>query len=126
MSKLGAARLLMILTIVLIMFVQGDWLLKVYREEEANLQKSADILFRECMYKLQADRFKNDTLIYHGLPNDNLFIMDVVNDLEKKLPTADGTDSIPIKRIDSAYRISLNKAGIEISFQVFKDSLMRI
>ena len=84
MSKLGAARLLMILTILVIMFFQGYWLLKVYREEKANLQKSADLLFRECMYKLQADRFRNDTMIYRGLPNDNLFIMDVVNDLEKK------------------------------------------
>jgi len=184
MSKLVAARLLMIVTILVILFFQGYWLQKVYLEEKVNLQKSSDLLFRECMYKLQADRFKNDTLIYRGVPDDNLFIMDVVSDLEKKIPKGDNTkvdgpkttmtlsirkdttffneaispdsiaewthderailksdaprhrivkylqtntsvdDSIPVKRIDSAYRFALNKAGVKIPFRVLMDTVL--
>ena len=38
MSKLVAARLLMIVTILVILFFQGYWLQKVYLEEKVNLQ----------------------------------------------------------------------------------------
>ena len=181
MSKLGAARLLMILSILALTIFQGYWLRNVYKEEKSNLQKSADLLFRESMYSVQAERFKNDTLIYRDIGPNNIFVMDLVNDLEKRRLPKDSAgalreqqsmtisvkrdstffreaispdsvmkwthddkpaglqdhrpghsiiryletnttvgDTIPLRRIDSAYKAALAKSGINLPFSVLK------
>ncbi len=71
-------------TILLIAAFQVYWIKKLYREEENNFKKTADIIFREAMYRLQAERFTGDTLVFKGSPGDNLFMTDVVNTIQKE------------------------------------------
>jgi len=74
----------MIASIGLIAVFQGYWITKLYKEERINLQKEADLLFRDVVYKLQLQRLKSDTtFIRHGLP-DNLFAFDVLKEMERK------------------------------------------
>ncbi|MEO6549983.1 MAG: HAMP domain-containing sensor histidine kinase [Ferruginibacter sp.] len=79
MNKSGTARILMIATILLIIAFQAYWLNKLYHEEDNNFRKSADIIFRETLYRLQADRFKSDTMVFRGMQDDNLFMADLVS-----------------------------------------------
>lgn len=83
MNKLRTARLLMAATILLIILFQAYWLRKLYQEEQRNFTKSADIIFRETMYRLQAERFTNDSMVFRGLPGDNLFMSDVMASVQK-------------------------------------------
>ncbi len=71
-------------TILLIVAFQVYWIKKLYREEENNFKKTSDIIFREAMYRLQAERFTGDTLIFKGSPGDNLFMTDVVNTIQRE------------------------------------------
>lgn len=84
MNKLRTARLLMAVTIILVIVFQVYWINKLYREEEASFKKSADIIFRDAMYRLQAERFTGDTLVFKGMPGDNLFMNDVVSSIGKR------------------------------------------
>jgi len=122
MSKLGAARLLMILSILALTIFQGYWLRNVYREEKSNLQKSADLLFRESMYGVQAERFKQDTLIYRGIGPNNLFVMDVVSDLEKRALPKDSGASLREQR---SMMISVKKDSTFFTETVSPDSVMK-
>ncbi len=70
-------------TILLIIAFQVYWLHRLYVEEEDNFKKSADIIFRETMYRLQSERFKRDTMIFRGLPDDNLFMTDIISNVRK-------------------------------------------
>lgn len=79
MNKLRTARLLMTATILLILAFQVYWMRKLYQEESNNFKKSADLIFREAMYRLQAQRFTGDSLVFKGLPEDNLFMTDVIS-----------------------------------------------
>jgi len=122
MSKLGAARLLMILSILALTIFQGYWLRNVYREEKSNLQRSADLLFRESMYGVQAERFKQDTLIYRGIGPNNLFVMDVVSDLEKRALPKDSGASLREQR---SMMISVKKDSTFFTETVSPDSVMK-
>jgi len=83
MNKLNTARLLMVATILLVVAFQFYWIKKLYREEDNNFKKSADIIFREAMYRLQAERFTGDTMIFKGMPGDNLFMTDVISSIKQ-------------------------------------------
>lgn len=72
----------MIATIVLIAAFQGYWLNRLYHDERKGLEKEADVLFREAVYKLQMKNFRKDSLFNKSLP-DNLFIMNAVTALRK-------------------------------------------
>ena len=61
-SKLGVSRMLMVAAIFLIVAFQAYWLQKLYMEEAAGFKKTTDIVFRETMYKVQAQRLKKDSL----------------------------------------------------------------
>src|SRR5215218_8506275 len=101
MNKLRTARILMIATILLIAAFQAYWINKLYREEENNFKKSADIIFRESMYRLQAERFRGDTMFFRGIRGDNLFMADVVSNVRKLKGKGDSTKKkfmISIKR----------------------------
>ncbi|MEO7769340.1 MAG: HAMP domain-containing sensor histidine kinase [Ferruginibacter sp.] len=83
MNKSGTSRVLMTATIILIIAFQVYWLNKLYHEEESNFKKSVDIVFREAMYRLQAERFKNDTMIFRQMQGDNLFMTDLVSTVQR-------------------------------------------
>lgn len=70
-------------TIILIAAFQSYWMFRLFREEESNFKKTADIVFREALYRLQAERFTGDTLIFKGLPGDNVFMSDVIASVQK-------------------------------------------
>lgn len=84
MNKLRTARVLMIATMVVIVAFQAYWIRKLFAEEKENFKKSTDIIFKESMYRLQADRFTGDgTVILRDLPPDNLFMKDVISTVRK-------------------------------------------
>jgi len=91
MNKLRTARLLMAATILLVVAFQFYWIKKLYREEDNNFKKSADIIFREAMYRLQAERFTGDTMVFKGMPGDNLFMTDVISSI-KQVRTKDSAN----------------------------------
>lgn len=87
MARLRLSRLLMITTIVLVAAFQYYWISKLYIEERDGLKKQAGVAFRDVVYKLQLQRFRNDSSVFKGknsLP-DNLFLVDVVDSLQTKL-----------------------------------------
>lgn len=86
MSKLQVSRLLMISAILLILGFQVYWLHKLYMEEAAGFKKTTDIVFRETMYKVQAQRLKKDSLFYKIIPEENNFMGDVAELVSQKLP----------------------------------------
>jgi len=85
-SKLGVSRMLMVAAIFLIVAFQAYWLQKLYMEEAAAFKKTTDIVFRETMYKVQAQRLKKDSLFYQIIPEENNFLGDVADLVAKKLP----------------------------------------
>ncbi len=85
-SKLGVSRMLMVAAIFLIVAFQAYWLQKLYMEEAAGFKKTTDIVFRETMYKVQAQRLKKDSLFYQIIPEENNFLGDVADLVAKKLP----------------------------------------
>jgi two-component system, OmpR family, phosphate regulon sensor histidine kinase PhoR len=90
MTKLSTARVLMVATILLIAAFQAYWINKLYKEEDNNFQKSADIIFRESMYRLQVERFKGDSMFFKRMRGDNLFMADVVSNVKRDIKlTAD-------------------------------------
>lgn len=83
MNKLRTARLLMAATILLIIAFQVYWMRKLYGEETTNFKKTTDIIFRDAMYRLQAQRFSGDTMALRGGLDDNLFMADFISSVEK-------------------------------------------
>lgn len=78
--------MLMAAAILLIVAFQAYWLQKLYMEEAAGFKKTTDIVFRETMYKVQAQRLKKDSLFYQIIPEENNFLGDVADLVSKKLP----------------------------------------
>ena len=75
----------MISTIILIAAFQCYWIMRLYNDEKQNLAKETDVLFRDVVYKLQLQRFRNDTVFFKkGMP-DNLFVFDVIYGLGVEL-----------------------------------------
>jgi two-component system phosphate regulon sensor histidine kinase PhoR len=78
------SRVLMISTIILISAFQFYWINRLYNDEWQNLKKESDVIFRDVVYRLQLQRFRNDTLLLRkGIP-DNLFVFDVMDSLKEK------------------------------------------
>jgi len=87
MAKLRLSRLLMISTIILVAAFQYYWVNRLYKEEWDGLKKEADIAFRDVIYKLQLQRFRDDTTLFKNrksLP-DNLFVFDVIDSVRTKM-----------------------------------------
>jgi len=83
MNKLYTARLLMVISILLIIVFQVYWLGKVFNEGKNAFRKTTDLTFKETLYRLQAARFTGYTMIFKGLPGDNVFMSDVVDAVHK-------------------------------------------
>lgn len=110
-SKLGIARILMVAAIFLIVAFQAYWLQKLYMEEAAGFKKTTDIVFRETMYKVQAQRLKKDSLFYKIIPEENNFLGDVADLVAKKMP------EIRINTKNKASKemmISMNEHGLSM------------
>lgn len=85
-SKLQIARLLMLAAFVLIAGFQVYWLHKLYGEEASGFKKTTDVVFRETMYKVQAQRLKRDSFFYKYIPEQNSFMGDVAELVSAKIP----------------------------------------
>jgi len=83
MNKLKLSRLFMTATIVLIAAFQSYWLIRLFNDEKERLKKTVDIAFRESIYKIREDKFKNDTLFFKDMPAPppDVFMSDVMNDV---------------------------------------------
>ncbi|HNP21622.1 MAG TPA: HAMP domain-containing sensor histidine kinase [Panacibacter sp.] len=109
MNKLKISRLMMIVTILLVAGFQGYWITRLYNDEWHNLQRESDFIFRDVVYKLQLQRFRNDTSIFNKSLPDNLFVLDLIDSVKTQM-----TDTV-LRREDSnhkAIRVSINTTHI--------------
>ena len=83
MNKLKLSKLFMLATIVLIAAFQSYWLIRLFNDEKERLKKTVDIAFRESIYKIREEKFKNDTLFFKGMPAPppDVFMSEVMNDV---------------------------------------------
>jgi two-component system phosphate regulon sensor histidine kinase PhoR len=92
-DKLRLSAFLMILAIIGIAAFQGYWIRKLYSEGWADLKKETDIAFRDVVYKLQMQHFRNDSLfLKHDLP-PNLFLFNLLDSMRSKFIDS-GTGSV--------------------------------
>lgn len=100
---------MMIVTIVLIAAFQGYWITRLYNDEWRNLQRESDFIFRDVVYKLQLQRFRNDTSFFKKNLPDNLFVLDLIDSVQTQM-----TDT-SLKKSDSnhkAIRLSINTTSV--------------
>ncbi len=128
MNKLQQSRIFLIAAILLIVAFQAYWLNKLYHEEHIRLQKETGTIFRDVVYNLQVEKFKQDTMFYRQSTGPNLFMYNTVNALRRERgqfnksvpPPPDQPDSagsakpriIVINRFDTQFHKA--PAGIEI------------
>ena len=108
----------MITTIVLLSGFQVYWLNKLYEEEYTSIKRDTNIIFRDCLYNLQVDRFKRDTSL-KGLPRGNLFTSNLVNMLK-----SDNSDSAAIAGSIAGGIAGAKKGRIFISINSHVDSMI--
>ena len=84
MNKLQQSRIFLIAAILLIMAFQSYWLNKLYHEEHIRLQKEAGTIFRDVVYNLQVEKFKDDTMFYRQSSGPNLFMYNTINALRRE------------------------------------------
>lgn len=75
----------MIGTILLIAAFQSYWVNRLYHEERVNLDREADVLFRDVVYQLQMERFKKDSAFFLKDMPGNLFALNVLDSARKKI-----------------------------------------
>ena len=121
MQKLRTARVLMILSVLVITCFQAYWLTTLYKDSYKNIIKTTDVIFRETLYKLQVQRFKNDSL-FKGLPDDNLFTVDMVNVLRERI---DDTGSLSQKKKSIFISIDSHSDSFHKKKLILKDSVIR-
>lgn len=78
------SRILLAAAILLIVAFQGYWLNKLYHEQWTVLQKDTDGILRDVVYDMQLARYKNDTLVEKQKKGNNLFALNVVNQLRRQ------------------------------------------
>jgi two-component system phosphate regulon sensor histidine kinase PhoR len=125
MQKLRTARILMALSVFVITCFQVYWLVTLYKDNYKNIIKTTDVIFRETLYTLQVERFKNDSL-FNGLPGDNLFTVDMVNVLRERI---DDTGSVSQKKKSIFISIdnradSFHKKDLQMRDSIIHDSML--
>jgi two-component system phosphate regulon sensor histidine kinase PhoR len=137
-NKLKLSRILLASAILLIVAFQSYWLTKLYREEWSGLKKDSNSILRDVVYDMQVKRYdniqitriKNDSTANQKKPRNDLFAMNVVNDLRHKSDTfkkinspaqKDSTDRDFEKKVlrllnlpDSPYTSSKRTARIQV------------
>ncbi len=94
MNRFIFSKGLMIATIILIATFQCYWLTRLYNQEQEALRRETDVLFRDVVYRLQLQRYKNDTALFKQGDPDNLFAFDVINKIKTVID-----DSMQIKSV---------------------------
>lgn len=98
--------------ILLIVAFQVYWISRLYREERDGLHKETSGIFRDVVYNLQVDRFKEDTMLYRrSVPN--LFAYNAVNALRQRVAEVKSVSMSGLKK-DSA-GVTLVVSGSNIS-----------
>ncbi|BAV09619.1 two-component system, OmpR family, phosphate regulon sensor histidine kinase PhoR [Filimonas lacunae] len=77
MNRLHLSRVLMAGTIILIAAFQCYWLVKVYKEEYNTLQRKTDILLKDAIQQIQAERMKG---LPASLRPENIEKIEIVSD----------------------------------------------
>ena len=100
----------MIGSIILIATFQFYWLQKLYKDEEHTLQRTMDVVFRESMYKVQAERFKADSLTYKSSLGGDIFIGDIASFVQKSVTVnasgkQDSVSGLPANTITIVKRV---------------------
>lgn len=119
MSKKILSKGLIIVTIILIAAFQCYWINRLYKQEMVGLSRETDVLFRDVVYKLQLQRFKEDTVLFKKGAPDNLFAFDVITGIRQMIN--DTLHSISDKRHDSPRKrimISLHTKKLANSLDV--------
>ncbi len=116
-SKLQIARLLMVAAIVLIAGFQVYWLHKLYAEEASGFKKTTDVVFRETMYKVQAQRLKRDSFFYKYIPEQNSFMGDVAELVNAKIPRISISTSNSEQDNELTFSTNVDSSEEEINLQ---------
>lgn len=113
LNKLHLARTLMAAAILLIVAFQVYWISRLYREERDGLHKETSGIFRDVVYNLQVDRFKEDTMLYRRSA-PNLFAYNAVNAIRQRV---DEVKKVALKKIkkDTANTVTLVLSGDKVS-----------
>jgi len=77
--RLRVSATLMMLAIIGMTIFQVYWFKKLYGEEWTELKKETEITFRDVIYKVQLQRFRNDTTFSRKHIRNNLFLLDIID-----------------------------------------------
>ncbi|HVZ25837.1 MAG TPA: HAMP domain-containing sensor histidine kinase [Sediminibacterium sp.] len=105
MHQNRVSRILPLSVILLITAFQVYWLTRLYGDEKATLEKETNAIFRDVVYNLQVQRFRNDTLFMKQPAGNNLFIYNAVNTIRREIadqPAAALGDAIEWKHAMTA------------------------
>lgn len=116
-SKLQIARLLMVAAFVLIAGFQIYWLHKLYGEEASGFKKTTDVVFRETMYKVQAQRLKRDSFFYKYIPEENSFMGDVAELVNAKIPRISFSTNSSVQDNEFTFSTNVDSSEEEINLQ---------
>ncbi len=116
-SKLQIARLLMVAAFVLIAGFQIYWLHKLYGEEASGFKKTTDVVFRETMYKVQAQRLKRDSFFYKYIPEENSFMGDVAELVNAKIPRISFSTNSSEQNNEISFSTNVDSSEEEINLQ---------
>ncbi|WP_431211544.1 hypothetical protein ACQ86N_37855 [Puia sp. P3] len=72
--RLRTSAALMMLAIIGMTVFQVYWFRKLYNEEWAELKKETEVTFRDVIYKLQFQRFQDDTVAHRSEIRNNFSI----------------------------------------------------
>lgn len=79
MKRQTLSKKFIIVTIILIAGFQSYWITRLYNQDLEGLRKETNLLFRDVVYKLQLQQFKNDTALFKQNDPDNLFAFDMIS-----------------------------------------------
>ena len=91
--RLRTSAALMMFAIIGIAIFQAYWFKKLYSEEWTELKKETEITFRDVIYKMQFQRFRNDSTFNRKHIRNNLFLFDVVDSFKTTAQKTGSTES---------------------------------
>jgi signal transduction histidine kinase len=118
LNKLHLARTLMAAAILLIVAFQVYWISRLYREERDGLHKETSGIFRDVIYNLQVDRFKEDTMLYRRSA-PNLFAYNAVNAMRQRV---DEVRSVAMSKLK---KDSISGVTVIVGGNKFSDSSVK-
>jgi signal transduction histidine kinase len=107
----------MLAAFVLIAGFQVYWLHKLYVEEASGFKKTTDVVFRETMYKVQAQRLKRDSFFYKYIPEQNSFMGDVAELVTAKIPRISISTNSSEQANELTFSTNIDSSEDEINLQ---------